>query len=183
VERYSARVSALLRAHAWGRRYGDLALAGTFVVLAFMPGAAHQGVDLAEFTDRRPMDWLGVFLVLARAFFTAGGHLGLAYAFASLGAYVAFAVALRLAGSPETVAEYVTFGMLLAAFWGVGAWLRARVTYQAAERERTEEAVVAAERVRIARDLHDERVGGDLRAGVRPDGGFSVRARIPVAAS
>jgi hypothetical protein len=42
MERYSARVSAWLRAHAWGRRYGDLALA----VLSFLPGVAHQGVDL-----------------------------------------------------------------------------------------------------------------------------------------
>jgi len=58
-------------------------------------------------------------------------------------------------GSPERPFDYLTFYLLLAACWGNGALVR---TWRAGEAERQRHAagqVVAAERARIARELHD----------------------------
>ncbi|WP_433378995.1 sensor histidine kinase [Actinoplanes sp. CA-142083] len=70
-------------------------------------------------------------------------------------AYVPLAVALDRKGSSEGLAGFVTFYLILAIAWGIGAWLR---TTRAAEDERRRhvaEATRTAERTRIARELHD----------------------------
>ncbi|WP_346275515.1 histidine kinase [Pseudonocardia sp.] len=177
---------------------GDTALAVTLVVLSFVPGAAHQGVDLAELPDR-PLDASGLLLLLAQslplvvrrrwpavcltvvcgafaafqllryptasasiglpvALYSAGAHLRggrIAAPVVAMAAYVAFAVALHAVGSPERFMDYVTFALVLVVCWAAGAWVRARDASVAEQQRRAEDAVVAAERARIARELHD----------------------------
>ncbi|TDV44947.1 sensor histidine kinase [Actinophytocola oryzae] len=87
--------------------------------------------------------------------FTAGRYLTWKHAVPAVAAYVSLAVGLRVAGSPATTSDYLTFLMALGVIWGAGAWMRNRVELVARERRRVEEAVVAAERARIARELHD----------------------------
>lgn len=70
-------------------------------------------------------------------------------------AYLALAIGLHLAGSPDRVADYVAFYLALAAAWLVGTYVRTLRT-TAALRGRVEaEAARADERSRIARELHD----------------------------
>lgn len=94
---------------------------------------------------------LGIALV------SAGAHLSrrrrtAAVAFSA--AYVLLSVVLHQLGS-EPVAEYVTFYVLLAFAWGIGAWLRSTRAAEAERRRRVAEDTLAAERTRIARELHD----------------------------
>ncbi len=63
-------------------------------------------------------------------------------------AYVPLAIALDRDGSPEGVAGFVTFYLVLAIAWGIGAWLRQA---RSAEADRAR----VAERARIAGELHD----------------------------
>lgn len=178
---------------------GDIAIAVALVVGSFVPGVAHQGLDLGVLPDRVPMDVLGVFLLAAQglplvvrrrwpavclavvggafvafqlfrydiafaslgpllAIYSVGAHLRrgrLLTAVVSVGVYVGFSFALHAAGSPEVPVEFLTFGLLLAAFWVAGAWVRERAATVAERQRLAEEAVVTAERARIARELHD----------------------------
>jgi signal transduction histidine kinase len=70
-------------------------------------------------------------------------------------AYVPLAVALDRDGSTEGVAGFVTFYLALALAWGAGAWLRQSRVVEAERRHQLAEATRAAERTRIARELHD----------------------------
>ncbi|SFW60128.1 sensor histidine kinase [Amycolatopsis australiensis] len=70
-------------------------------------------------------------------------------------AYVALAVALTGRGSAEGVTGFVTFYLALALAWGVGAWLRQSRAAEAERRRHVAETTRAAERTRIARELHD----------------------------
>ncbi|MBO0843504.1 MAG: two-component sensor histidine kinase, partial [Nocardioides sp.] len=70
-------------------------------------------------------------------------------------AYVGFAVALHLSGGTEGWGDAVTFYLALVLAWGAGAWLRSTRLSEAARRRQEAEAARVAERVRIARDLHD----------------------------
>ncbi|MFB7667566.1 sensor histidine kinase [Kitasatospora sp. NPDC056138] len=71
-------------------------------------------------------------------------------------AYVPLAIALaRLGSGGETATEFVTFYLTLALAWGAGAWLRSTRAAEAARRERVAAATRTAERIRIARELHD----------------------------
>jgi signal transduction histidine kinase len=95
---------------------------------------------------------------LPLALYSAGAHeqrfrRGLASA--ATAAYVATAIALTALHSPERPADYITFYLVLACCWGVGALIRARQLSEAALRQRNAEQAVAAERARIARELHD----------------------------
>ncbi|MBP2471899.1 signal transduction histidine kinase [Crossiella equi] len=63
-------------------------------------------------------------------------------------AYLALAVALSWLGAPEGVSGFTTFFLVLAIAWGIGAWWRQH-------RRHVEESTRAAERARIARELHD----------------------------
>jgi signal transduction histidine kinase len=176
---------------------GDGLLAATLAALAFVPGVAQQGLDVADIHDR-PVDALGVALMLAMALplvvrrrfpiacltvtgaaFVAYQLLGYPISIAALGllvalysagvhashrvpaattaalAYVAFAFAADAIGSPARLVDYVMFGVVLGACWAVGARVRARAALEQERRTRLEAEVVAAERARIARDLHD----------------------------
>ncbi|MFI7542388.1 sensor histidine kinase [Actinoplanes sp. NPDC049599] len=70
-------------------------------------------------------------------------------------AYVPLAVALDRGGSGEGVAGFVTFYLVLALAWGTGAWLRTSRAAEAERRHHIAAATRAAERTRIARELHD----------------------------
>lgn len=70
-------------------------------------------------------------------------------------AYALLAVALHRLGGAEHLAGYVMFHLALAVIWGIGAWLRSTRATEAERRLRIAEATRAAERTRIARELHD----------------------------
>ncbi|MEV8096501.1 histidine kinase [Kitasatospora sp. NPDC085879] len=71
-------------------------------------------------------------------------------------AYVPLAIALaRLGSGGETATEFVTFYLTLALAWGAGAWLRSTRAAEVARRERVASETRTAERIRIARELHD----------------------------
>ncbi|GAA1860404.1 histidine kinase [Actinomadura bangladeshensis] len=70
-------------------------------------------------------------------------------------AYAVLAVAIDRNGGGERPDEYVTFYLALALIWGVGAWLRSTRAAEAERRLRVAADTRAAERARIARELHD----------------------------
>ncbi|WP_210585205.1 histidine kinase [Streptomyces sp. GESEQ-35] len=71
-------------------------------------------------------------------------------------AFVPLAVALhRLGAGAESPAEFVLYYVALALPWGMGAWLRYTRSLEAERRRRIAEDTRAAERTRIARELHD----------------------------
>ncbi|MFG3706469.1 sensor histidine kinase [Micromonospora sp. NPDC047670] len=70
-------------------------------------------------------------------------------------AYVALAVALHRQGSTEGVGGFLTFYLVLALAWGAGAWLRQTRAAEAERRHHAATAARAAERARIAGELHD----------------------------
>ncbi|PGH52063.1 sensor histidine kinase [Streptomyces sp. Ru87] len=92
------------------------------------------------------------------ALISAGAHLERrrrAIAILLSAAYVPLAVALDRLGSGEGVDGFVTFYLVLVLAWGIGAWLRATRAEEAERRSRVAEESRAAERTRIARELHD----------------------------
>ncbi|SEQ89476.1 Histidine kinase [Lentzea xinjiangensis] len=76
-------------------------------------------------------------------------------ALAATGAYAVLAVALDREGSSEGVAGYITFYLVVAGAWAVGAWLRLSRSAEAERRQHIAEATRIAERTSIARELHD----------------------------
>jgi signal transduction histidine kinase len=70
-------------------------------------------------------------------------------------AYLALAVELYRLSTAEAAAEFVTFYLALVLAWGIGAWLRSTRAAEAERRHHIAEATRAAERARIARELHD----------------------------
>ncbi|MFI0451386.1 sensor histidine kinase [Actinomadura sp. 6N118] len=70
-------------------------------------------------------------------------------------AYVPLAVALNRPGSGEALGGFVTFFVACGLAWGIGAWLRSTRIAEAERRRRVADATRAAERTRIARELHD----------------------------
>ncbi|WCN82147.1 sensor histidine kinase [Micromonospora sp. LH3U1] len=70
-------------------------------------------------------------------------------------AYVALAVALDRHGSTEGVTGFVTFYLAVALAWGIGAWLRQSRAVEAERRRHVAVTARAAERTRIASELHD----------------------------
>ncbi|BCJ48320.1 two-component sensor histidine kinase [Actinoplanes ianthinogenes] len=113
---------------------------------------------------------LGFVVDQVRSYHTVAGA-GLAVALVSAGAYaeqrrwavvglgsaayLLLAIALDRLGSGEGVVGFTTFYLLLASAWGIGAWLRQNRTAEAERRRQVEEVTRAAERTRIARELHD----------------------------
>nr|WP_033338142.1 histidine kinase [Catenuloplanes japonicus] len=71
------------------------------------------------------------------------------------GAFLALGVALDQLGPTDTLADYALLWLLLAAMWAVGSWIRRTRTAEEAARRHLAEATRAAERTRIARELHD----------------------------
>jgi signal transduction histidine kinase len=74
---------------------------------------------------------------------------------AATGGYVVFAVVLWALGSPNGFADYLVFGMVLAVVWGLGVQVRGRRAHEAERRRLSAQAAIAAERSRLARELHD----------------------------
>lgn len=70
-------------------------------------------------------------------------------------AYVPLAVGLDRQGSTEGVTGYVTFYLVLALAWGIGAWLRLSRAAEAERRRHIAETTLVMERTRVARELHD----------------------------
>jgi signal transduction histidine kinase len=71
------------------------------------------------------------------------------------GAYVLLVIALDVRGAPEGAPGYVTFYLAIAVAWGAGAWLRQSRAAEAERRLHVADAAGAAERARIAGELHD----------------------------
>ncbi|MCA2221053.1 sensor histidine kinase [Nonomuraea aurantiaca] len=199
MSRLAASFRLMAMTAPWSRR-ADVVLAGMLAGLSFVPGFAHQGVDLADLPDL-PLDAVGVLLILAQslplvmrrrwpagclavvggafmafqllryptafaglglivALYSAGAHLrrrslAVAVAVVAVVAYVGLAVALHESGSPERPLDYTTFLLFLVACWAAGVVVRERSAAEAERVRLAEAAVVAAERARIARELHD----------------------------
>jgi signal transduction histidine kinase len=95
---------------------------------------------------------------LPLALMNAGAHLERHRRVAAVvlsAAYVPLAVALDRLGSTERLGGFVTFYLLAAVAWGLGAWLRSTRAAEAERRRHVAEATRTAERTRIARELHD----------------------------
>jgi signal transduction histidine kinase len=92
------------------------------------------------------------------ALLSAGAHLERhrrATAVLLSAAYVALVIALDRLGAPERTDGFVVFYLGLVVAWGIGAWLRSTRAAEAERRRHVAEATRAAERTRIARELHD----------------------------
>lgn len=95
---------------------------------------------------------------LALALLNAGsraerGRLAAAVGFSV--AYALFAAAFPPLGGGEPLAEIGFFYFAVVLAWGIGAWLRATRIADARRRRRVAEDALAAERARVARELHD----------------------------
>ncbi|GAA2391637.1 histidine kinase [Streptomyces glaucosporus] len=119
--------------------------------LAVVAGAfaVHQALGFAT-----TFASVGLYLAL----YSAGAHQvrfrhGLAVV-AGVG-YTVLAVVLDRLGSPQSVPDYLAFGLALAAVWLAGSTVRTRRTEEAKRRRLAAEVATAAERARIARELHD----------------------------
>ncbi|GGV43481.1 two-component sensor histidine kinase [Streptomyces griseoflavus] len=124
--------------------------------------------------------WPAACLAVIAGAFTVYQALGFATTFASMGLYLALysagahqvrfrhglvvvasagyavlAVVLNRLGSPNSLPDYVAFWLALAAFWLAGGVVRTRRTEEAERRRLAAEVATAAERARIARELHD----------------------------
>lgn len=70
-------------------------------------------------------------------------------------AYVVLCVAMHLLGSPGALSEFLVFYLLFAACWVAGAFVRGQRLQETERRRLAAVAATAAERARIARELHD----------------------------
>lgn len=70
-------------------------------------------------------------------------------------AYVPLTVVLYRIGTGEPVSEFVVFYLAVALVWGIGSWVRSTRIAEAERRRRLAQDALAAERARIARELHD----------------------------
>ncbi|WP_330242423.1 sensor histidine kinase [Streptomyces sp. NBC_00525] len=145
------------------------------------PSVLGGGLALAQtvpLTVRRR--WPATCLAVVAAAFAVHQALGFATTFASVGLYLALysagahqvrhrtglvvaagagyavlAVVLHHAGSPNGIPDYLAFSLALAAAWLVGSMVRTRRTEETRRRQLAAEVATAAERARIARELHD----------------------------
>ncbi|MFE6410782.1 sensor histidine kinase [Streptomyces sp. NPDC057837] len=97
---------------------------------------------------------LGLYLAL----YSAGAHQvrfrrGLAGVISA--GYAVLALVLDRLGSPLGLADHLAFYLTLTVFWLVGSTVRTRRTQEAQRRRLTAELATAAERARIASELHD----------------------------
>jgi len=97
---------------------------------------------------------IGLYLAL----YAAGAHqqrfrLGLSAVWTA--AYVALAVLLLTLGSPNRVQDFVAFYLVLGVIWMTGTGMRRWRAEEAERRRLSASLATAAERARIARELHD----------------------------
>lgn len=165
-------VAYLPAVQSQGTRLGDVAdrpsdaLAVAAVALQALPLAARRrwpAACLALVGAGFALDQLRGYHSVAGvavpvALFSVGAHLvrrrWVTAAAASAG-YVVLAVALSRRGGSEGVSGFVTFYLLTAFAWGVGAWLRQTRATEAERRRHLAETTRVAERTRLARELHD----------------------------
>ncbi|MBB3724801.1 histidine kinase [Nonomuraea dietziae] len=166
-------VASLLPAlHGKGTQVGDLparpfdALAFVVIALECLPLAVRRrwpAVCLVLVSLGFALDQLLAYHVLASnalpiALISAGAHLErhrrVTVLLLSM-AYVPLAVALGRLGATERPEGYVVFYLALALAWGIGVWLRSTRAAEAERRRHVAEVTRAAERTRIARELHD----------------------------
>lgn len=158
--------------HGYGTQVGDLpdrpfdALALAVIALECLPLVLRRrwpAACLALVSLGFAIDQLSAYHTVAGsalpvALLSAGAYLRrhrlVVVAVASV-AYVPLAVALDRRGSTEGVAGFVTFYLALVLAWGIGAWLRQSWATEAERRRLVAEGTRAAERTRIARELHD----------------------------
>lgn len=167
-----AVVSLLPALHGKGTQVGDLPvrpmdeLAILVIALQSLPLAVRRrwpAVCLVLVSLGFALDQVLAYHPLASnampfALISAGVHLerGRRIAVAGLtAAYVLLAVVLSRLGASEPPEGYVVFYVALAFAWGIGAWLRFSRATEAERRRHVAEATRAAERTRIARELHD----------------------------
>lgn len=165
-----ASVVPALRDH--GTQLGDLpgrpfdALTVAVVALECLPLAVRRrwpGLCLALVSAGFVVDQLRAYhtvsgSALAIALVSAGAHLERRRRAAMVlgsAAYVALAVALDRQGSTEGVTGFAIFYLLLVLAWGIGAWLRQARAAEAERRRHVALTARAAERTRIASELHD----------------------------
>ncbi|WP_433393654.1 sensor histidine kinase [Micromonospora sp. KLBMP9576] len=167
-----ALASAVPALHNHGTQLGDLpgrpfdALAMVAIALECLPLAIRRrwpALSLALVSLGFAIDQLRAYhtvagAALAIALVSAGAHVErrrrTSVVLASV-AYVALAVALDRQGSPEGVTGFVTFYLALTLAWGIGAWLRQSRAAEAERRHHVAVTARAAERTRIASELHD----------------------------
>ena len=92
------------------------------------------------------------------AVYSAGAHqerFRRGMAVAASAAYVAFSAIVRVLGSPDRLADFLIFYLPLVGCWALGAFVRQRRAEDAVRRRLAAADATAAERARIARELHD----------------------------
>ncbi|MGW1929056.1 sensor histidine kinase [Streptomyces sp. NPDC001919] len=118
------------------------------------------GLIAAAFAAHQALGYATTFasLGLYAALYSAGAHLPrhrrTLPAAACVG-YILLAVVLHRLGSPQTAVDYLAFSFALCGFWLLGHGVRVHRAREAEQRRLTAEAAIAAERARIARELHD----------------------------
>ncbi|QAY71707.1 two-component sensor histidine kinase [Xylanimonas protaetiae] len=142
------------------------ALAAVALALECLPLALRRRWPLASLTlvtggfalDQLRAYHLVTGAALALSLASTGLHLERhrrATAAATTAAYLALAAGLTLRGSDEGVTGFVTFFLLGVLAWVGGAWLRAARAGEAERRRHVADDALAAERTRLARELHD----------------------------
>ena len=97
---------------------------------------------------------LGLYIAL----YSAGAHqrhVRWAAPLAVTGGHVFFCVALHALGSPAGPVDYLLYYLVVMAAWGLGALVRRQRAQEAARRHLTAQVAIAAERSRMAKELHD----------------------------
>lgn len=97
---------------------------------------------------------LGLYIAL----YSVGAHqerLRRVVPLAATGGYAVLCIVLHALGSPNGLTDYLVFYLALAAMWALGVLVRERSAHEAERRLLSARAAVAAERSRLARELHD----------------------------
>ncbi|WP_017590633.1 sensor histidine kinase [Nocardiopsis ganjiahuensis] len=165
-------VSLVPALHGYGTQVGGVpnrpfdTLGAVALILQCLPLAGRRrwpGLTLALVTVGFALDQLhGYHLVagaaLPVALVSAGAHLDrfrrTAMAVGSA-VFVVLALMLTRLGTGETPVDWVTFFAALAFAWGIGSWWRSTRVAEAEHRRRLAADTRAAERARIAAELHD----------------------------